>query len=127
MKIKTDFVTNSSSSSYVLALDESEIPDLIKFMDQLKHDQNNYGNGTGIKFVFSKMKSLLDYVNGRPYDWASKPYGFQFANMGEERFTVCKDVIENKNKVAVGVRVDYMLQDKFHEGGWEKYVAGHFD
>lgn len=127
MKIKTDFVTNSSSSSYILALDESDLPVIIRFMDELKDDENNYGNGTGIKFVFAKMQSLLDYTNGRPYDWASKPYGFQFVNMEEEKFVVCKDVIENKNKVAVSVRVDYMLQEKFNDGGWRPYIAGHFD
>jgi hypothetical protein len=59
MKIKTDFVTNSSSSCYILSLKEEEYSDLMKFLDY-------FISGGAIYFQDLKDEERESYLNELP-------------------------------------------------------------
>ena len=112
MKIKIDFVTNSSSASFIVAIDPDELEEFKRYIEKLNRDPEGANEGCSCYFASSDMQELLDYTNGRRYDWASKPRGLDYYNLSEESFIVCKEAIE-EGKAVASVRIDNQLGERF--------------
>ena len=91
MKIKLDFITNSSSCCFVVVspkqITEDQIYDLgIKRLDNF--------------ICIGNVENLIEYVDSEPCDWIKKATGpTRFWNMSEEKYNRNKKLIEEKNYI----------------------------
>lgn len=114
MRIKQDFVTNSSSACFLVAIHKTEQEKFEKFLVKLNSDPMSSNEGVGYTEKWKNLKELQDFVNGHPYDWASYPRGLDFKNMEEEHYNTCKECFEAiPEDVIYEVRVDYNACDSF--------------
>jgi hypothetical protein len=120
MKIKVDFVTNSSSACFLMAIPESQIDNLEKYVAELNEDPEASNEGVRIYMLATNMNELNEFTHDGPFDWASRPGGLQYINLSEEAHSLCKEAIQ-KGDVAVQVWVDYNVCDQF-DNDWQNQI-----
>ena len=116
MKLKCDFVTNSSSVCYIVHSPndqtKDELMEAIKKIGRLPVASNE---GSDVNYIGNTIKELIEYTqNGKPWDWASEPRGVQFINMGPESYERCKEYIDKGFHIML-VRIDNNANHYFEE------------
>jgi len=120
MKFKQDFVTNSSSSCFVLAVSPEQLEGVRETVAELDRHPDAGNEGVRIYDVFDDLKELDEYTNDGPLDWAQKPRGPQFNNLGQSTYEACREVIL-ENKIAVYMAVDYNVVEQF-QTKWDDVI-----
>jgi len=125
MKIKNDFVTNSSSSCFIVTVEPDEVEGYLEYITELASHPDAANEGVACYFISTEMQELIEFTNGRPYDWASKPMGMRFWNMSEGEFNMCKGIIES-GAAAAYTRVDWNVCKIFRRD-WGDHILEEHD
>ena len=112
MKIKLDFVTNSSSACFLMSIPKEEVHELMNSISAYNDLSEATNEGVRCYFSADTLKSLQEYTNDGALDWASLPGGPQFIRMSESNYEECKAEIEKGCSVAE-VWVDYNVCERF--------------
>lgn len=112
MKTKIDFVTNSSSTGYIVAMKSKEQKEFEDYVHRLDGSDEATNEGVRCYFISGSYKELQEYANGGPLDWVEQACGPRFERMGKKRYEICKKIID-EDKVAAEVWVDYNACETF--------------
>ena len=121
MKLKTDFVTNSSSCNFIMFCHEDEFHDLKKEILILNDNPELYNEGSGIDWLLETKEELIEYTTGRPYDWASKTRGIDYVHMPKRVFEMALEAVEDKH-VVFQVQMDRNYSPNFEEKYQENII-----
>jgi len=114
MKIKLDFITNSSSSGFILSLRKENRDAFEEYMDNLNHHSDAGNEGVRIYMIADSVERLNKYTDERAIDWITRATAVQYDNLSEANYKTCKEIIE-EGGVAVECWVDYNVCEKFDE------------
>jgi len=85
MKIKTDFITNSSTVNFIISCP----------IEVTKNDLNTSAGHVIENFeVFTKMEELIRYTQADDCDWITKVRGpYRYWNLQKDWYVMCKQII----------------------------------
>lgn len=112
MKIRSDFVTNSSSVGYVVVIDPDELDGLKEFVKQLDQHEDAGNEGVRVRYIFENKQQLDEHVNDGPLDWARLPGGPRFINMNQTKYNEWFEHIA-EGSILCYVSVDREVCDDF--------------
>jgi hypothetical protein len=103
MKIRTGFVSNSSSSSFVLFVLKDDYDKVVKSLSKLEKDILSYTNPQNIK-AFGKQLVKLGYVSGNYSTYEDYSYDGNLTEEEQEKLDdesagcIMDEIIEKLNK-----------------------------
>jgi len=122
MKIKMDFVTNSSSSCFTVAISPKDLRKFRSFINKLYKDPQKM-DSVYIETVLKSEDELKAFTNDEPLDWISKAMGPKFVRIEEENYITCKKALDEGNIVTISW-IDYNLTRKFQDR-WKDNILIH--
>ena len=114
MKIKTDFVTNSSSISYIFSFPEDDYDGILDELKIIDSHPDAANEGTCIYFEGTTKKELDEYTNDGPLDWAQRPRGPGFENLGQGEYEAAIEALNGGNMIMY-LRIDWNAYELAHK------------